>query len=55
MGITRARGNWFDYQREDGRVIRAIAMLHPAYLLRQPALKRQAWADMRALARALES
>ena len=54
-GITRARGNWYAYEREDGRTIRAIAMLHPAYLLRQPALKRQAWADMRALARALES
>ena len=54
-GITRTRGNWFDYEREDGRVIRAIAMLHPAYLLRQPAQKRQAWADMRALASALET
>jgi uracil-DNA glycosylase len=54
-GITRARGNWYAYEREDGRTIRAIAMFHPAYLLRQPALKRQAWADMRALARALES
>ncbi len=54
-GITRARGNWFAYDCEDGRTIRAIAMFHPAYLLRQPALKRQAWADMRALARALES
>ena len=47
---ARRAGNWFDYEREDGRVIRAIAMLHPAYLLRQPASKRQAWADMRALA-----
>ena len=54
-GITRARGNWYAYDCEDGRTIRATAMLHPAYLLRQPALKRQAWADMRALARALES
>ncbi|HZZ61922.1 MAG TPA: uracil-DNA glycosylase [Roseiarcus sp.] len=54
-GITRARGNWYAYDCENGRTIRAIAMLHPAYLLRQPALKRQAWADMRALARALES
>jgi hypothetical protein len=29
-------------------------MLHPAYLLRQPAQKRLAWADMRALANALK-
>jgi uracil-DNA glycosylase len=52
-GITRARGSWLTYQSEDGRTIRAIAMLHPAYLLRQPSQKRAAWADMRALAAAL--
>ena len=54
-GITRARGSWFPYERGDGRAIRAIAMLHPAYLLRQPSQKRAAWADMRALAAALEA
>ena len=38
----------------DGRgTIRALAMLHPAYLLRSPAQKRAAWADLRALAAAL--
>ena len=52
-GITRARGSWFNYECSDGRAIPAIAMLHPAYLLRQPAQKRAAWADMRALAAAL--
>jgi uracil-DNA glycosylase family 4 len=52
-GITRARGSWLAYECEDGRTIRAIAMLHPAYLLRQPAQKRAAWADLRALAAAL--
>ncbi len=54
-GITRVRGSWFDYQRESGRPIRALAMFHPAYLLRQPAQKRLAWADMRALANALNT
>lgn len=54
-GITRVRGSWFDYQRQDGRTIRALAMLHPAYLLRSPSQKRAAWADLRALAAALES
>jgi uracil-DNA glycosylase len=53
-GIMRARGSWFTYQREGGRTIPALAMLHPAYLLRQPAHKRLAWADMRALAAALK-
>ena len=52
-GITRARGRWFEYACDDGRRLRALATLHPAYLLRQPAQKRNAWADMRALAGAL--
>jgi len=52
-GIMRARGTWFTYNCENGRSIRAIAMLHPAYLLRQPGQKRHAWSDMRALARKL--
>jgi uracil-DNA glycosylase family 4 len=54
-GIKRARGSWFLYPRQAGRDIRALAMLHPAFLLRQPANKRFAWADMRALARVLET
>jgi uracil-DNA glycosylase family 4 len=54
-GILRARGSWFQYPRENGRTIPALAMLHPAYLLRQPSQKRLAWADMRALARALQN
>jgi uracil-DNA glycosylase len=49
-GIMRARGSWFTYSRPGGRDIRALAMLHPAFLLRQPGHKRFAWADMRALA-----
>jgi DNA polymerase len=52
-GIMRARGSWFAYPRQSGREIRALAMFHPAFLLRQPAHKRFAWADMRALASAL--
>jgi DNA polymerase len=52
-GITRLRGRWFDYQNGN-RTIKAQAMFHPAYLLRQPAQKRLAWRDLRALATALE-
>jgi DNA polymerase len=54
-GIMRARGSWFDYPHQIGGGIRALAMLHPAFLLRQPAHKRFAWADMRALASALKT
>lgn len=46
-GITRLRGRWFDYSppRSD-LIIPAIPIYHPAYLLRQPALKREAWRDL---------
>ena len=53
-GITRARGSWFSYRCENGQEIRAFAMLHPAYLLRQPSQKRLAWSDLRALASELK-
>ncbi|HVL71166.1 MAG TPA: uracil-DNA glycosylase [Beijerinckiaceae bacterium] len=52
-GILRARGRWFPY-RTGRREIRGLAMLHPAYLLRQPAQKRLAWRDLQALRRALD-
>ena len=51
-GITRTRGQWFDYAL-DGVAIKTLPMLHPAYLLRQPAQKRAAWRDLRTLARAV--
>jgi DNA polymerase len=53
-GITRARGVWREYAFEDGRAIPALPMFHPAYLLRQPAAKRWAWADLRKLRRAID-
>jgi DNA polymerase len=42
--ITKARGQW---QEALGRPV--IPMLHPAYLLRNPAAKREAWADLLSL------
>jgi DNA polymerase len=51
-GITRIRGRWFAYRT--GRDIRAIATLHPAYLLRQPLQKRLAWRDFLAVQKALQ-
>jgi DNA polymerase len=53
-GITRTRGVWRDYQSDDGASIPALPMFHPAYLLRQPAAKRQAWADLLKLKRAVD-
>ncbi len=40
-GITRLRGNW---DSQWGKPI--MPMFHPAYLLRNPAAKREAWADL---------
>lgn len=40
-GITKLRGQW-----TTGLDRPVLPMLHPAYLLRQPAAKRHAWADL---------
>src|SRR5262249_44137823 len=47
-GITRTRGRWFKFDTGT-REIRALATLHPAYLLRQPLQKRLAWRDFLAI------
>jgi DNA polymerase len=47
-GITRLRGTWMQYS-EDGLDIAVLPTFHPAYLLRTPASKKQAWADLLAL------
>jgi uracil-DNA glycosylase len=49
-GIMRMRGRWLTYTAA-GKEIRATAMLHPAYLLRQPANKKLAWQDLRMVAK----
>ena len=53
-GIMRLRGRWHDFDT-GRRTVRAMPMLHPAYLLRQPAHKKLAWADLRALKKALDA
>ena len=51
-GIMRIRGKWREIAI--GSVtVRAIATLHPAYLLRAPAAKRLAWRDLLAVKAAL--
>ncbi|WP_321393135.1 uracil-DNA glycosylase [Emcibacter sp.] len=44
-GITRLRGKWHEVDVA-GRKIPAMATYHPAYLLRQPQAKAQAWSDL---------
>ena len=46
-GITRLRGRWFDYTSPGlAAPIPALPIFHPAFLLRQPAQKRETWADL---------
>lgn len=40
-GITRLRGQWTQAMN-----LPVLPMFHPAYLLRQPQMKREAWADL---------
>ncbi len=49
-GITRLRGQW-----DQALNLPVLPMLHPAYLLRQPVAKRQAWADLLDLRAYLEN
>jgi DNA polymerase len=57
-GITRLRGRWTDYTphlgRADATPIRCLPFYHPAYLLRQPGAKRQAWNDLLLIKHAME-
>jgi uracil-DNA glycosylase len=52
QGILKFRGQWRDFDTGT-RTIRAMATLHPAYLLRQPLQKRLAWRDLLLLREAL--
>jgi DNA polymerase len=52
-GIMRIRGKWRETEAQ-GRKIKTIATLHPAYLLRTPAAKRLAWRDLLAIRTALK-
>jgi DNA polymerase len=55
-GIMRLRGQWFQYQSARmSRPIPALAMYHPAYLLRSPAQKREAWRDLLSLKQKLDT
>jgi len=52
-GITRLRGRWHQVSLPDGQVLPALPTLHPAYLLRNPIAKREAWSDLLMLRRGL--
>ncbi|MFN3931203.1 MAG: uracil-DNA glycosylase family protein [Brevundimonas sp.] len=54
-GIMKLRGQWREWRLAEGGISApALPTLHPAFLLRQPMAKRQAWADMLSLAARLD-
>jgi DNA polymerase len=54
-GILSLRGRWFDWRSSDETMsLPALPTLHPAFLLRQPAAKKKAWADLLTLTERLD-
>jgi uracil-DNA glycosylase len=53
-GIMRVRGKWREIEI-GGHKARAMATLHPAYLLRTPAAKGMAWRDLLSIKEALKA
>ena len=59
-GITRLRGRWFEFRTPDmieagADPIPAMPLFHPAYLLRSPLNKREAWRDLLAIREKLDA
>lgn len=54
-GINKARGRWVEYGEGLVAPIPAMPTFHPAYLLRNPAQKRQVWIDLLSLREKLDA
>ncbi|HET6223372.1 MAG TPA: uracil-DNA glycosylase [Dongiaceae bacterium] len=55
-GITKLRGRWFQFESTGmSRPVPVMPTYHPAFLLRQPAQKREAWRDLLAIRERLEN
>ncbi len=56
QGITRLRGRWFELAVPGlDAPVPTLAMFHPAFLLRDPARKRETWRDLLALKARLDA
>jgi len=49
MGITKVRGSWLEFEG-----IPLIPTFHPAYMLRNPNMKRPVWEDLKTVLRRLD-
>lgn len=55
QGILSLRGRWLEWRSGDQALaVPAMPTLHPAFLLRQPAAKKNAWSDILTLAERLD-
>lgn len=54
-GINKARGRWIEYSEGLDTPIPAMPTFHPAYLLRNPAQKRETWMDFLSLREKLDN
>jgi DNA polymerase len=55
LGISKLRGQWREITIDGLPPVPALPTFHPAFLLRQPARKADAWADLRCLKRRLDA
>ena len=55
LGISKLRGQWHEISVADLSPVPTLPTFHPAFLLRQPARKADAWADLRRLKRRLDT
>jgi DNA polymerase len=54
-GITKLRGKWYEYNSLNIKEsIPTMAMYHPAFLLRSPGHKKEAWEDLQKIQKKLQ-
>jgi DNA polymerase len=55
-GITKLRGQWHEYNNLNiNKPILTRAMYHPAFLLRSPIHKKEAWEDLQEIQKKIET
>ena len=53
-GIIQLRGNWQNFMLNKSLIIKTMPIFHPAFLLRQPSRKRDAWEDLKKIKREID-
>ena len=56
QGITKLRGQWYEYNNLNiNETIPTIAIYHPAFLLRSPGHKKEAWKDLQEIQKKIKA